>query len=56
MEEDLYTVGTFHLGQVYDMRLFFPTPEEEQTQKVVGVKNMNVFGCQEQVDECCEEF
>lgn len=36
VEDDLYTVGRFHLGQVYDLRNFFE-PE----------KSKQVFACQE---------
>ena len=36
VEDDLYTIGKFHLGQVYDLRAF-----QDQS------KGMRVFPCQE---------
>jgi len=48
MEDDLYTVGTFHLGQVYDLRSFC-TERPDKTK-------MKAFGCQEQIDERGDDF
>lgn len=44
MEEDLQTVGMFHLGQVYDLSRFVSVAG-------VGQRSMNKFECHEEVDE-----
>ena len=45
IENDYYTIGTFHLGQVYNLRQF-----------LMPNKKSAIFACQEQVDEEGEEF
>ena len=48
MENDLYIVGTFHLGQVYDIRTFVSDGP--------GQRDTLAFACQEQIDERGQEF
>ena len=45
IEDDLYTVGEFHLGHVYDLSQF-----------VDDSLKLTIWACQEQIDENGEEF
>ena len=40
VDDDFYIIGSFHLGQVYNLRMF-----------VVEEKMSAVYACQEQIDE-----
>ena len=45
IEDDLYTVGQYHLGQVMDLSGF-----------VDDTLNLTIWACQEQIDENGTEF
>lgn len=50
LEDDLYTVGRFHLGCVYDLRNWI------EDEAVVKKKTSGIYACQEQLDENGNEF
>jgi len=56
LEDDMHVVGTFHLGQVYNIKRWADSDKEEKKASEAYVEPCGVFQCQEQDEEDESKF